>query len=81
MIETPHIADNNSIADYLIVLAMDLDEATEIAKKCPIVNGHNTSVEIREAATPQEIKKRTGALIDKIFRLRMFVRGSADQKF
>jgi len=52
VVETPHIADNNSIAGYIIVLAKNLDEATKIAKKCPILNGQNTSVEIRETATP-----------------------------
>lgn len=51
VIETPHISNNNSIAGYIIVLAQNLDEATEIAKKCPILNGQNTSVEIRETAT------------------------------
>jgi hypothetical protein len=52
VIETPHISDNNSVAGYIIVLAKNLDEATKIAKKCPILNGQNTSVEIRETATP-----------------------------
>lgn len=52
VIESPHIADNNSIAGYIIVLAENLEEATKIAKKCPILNGQNTSVEIRETATP-----------------------------
>jgi len=35
-------------------LAESLDEATGIAEKCPILNGQNTSVEIREVATPGE---------------------------
>ncbi|MBI5372422.1 MAG: transcription initiation protein [Sphingobacteriales bacterium] len=52
VIETPHVADNNSVAGYIIVLAKNIDEATKIAKKCPILNGRNTSVEIRETATP-----------------------------
>lgn len=52
LIETPHIADNNSVAGYIIVLAGSLDKATKIAKQCPILNGKNTSVEIRETATP-----------------------------
>lgn len=51
VVETPHIADNNSIAGYIIVLAKNIDEATKVAKKCPILNGQNTSVEIRETAT------------------------------
>ena len=52
VIESPYIADNNSIAGYIIILAQNLDEATRIAEKCPILNGQNTSVEIRETATP-----------------------------
>ncbi len=51
VVETPHISDNNSVAGYIIVLAKNLDETTKIAKKCPILNGQNTSVEIREIAT------------------------------
>jgi hypothetical protein len=52
VVETPHIADNYSVAGYIIVLADNLEEATKIAKKCPILSGQNTSVEIRETATP-----------------------------
>lgn len=49
-IETPYIAEKISVAGYILVLAKNLDEATTIAKKCPILNGPNTSVEIRETA-------------------------------
>lgn len=52
--ETPYIADNNSVAGYIIIFADDLNEATKIAEKCPILNGQNTSVEIREIAIPGE---------------------------
>ncbi len=52
VVEMPHVADNNSIAGYIIILAEDLEEATKIAKKCPILDGQNTSVEIRETAMP-----------------------------
>lgn len=52
VVETPYIADNISIAGYIIVLAKNIDEATKIAQKCPILNGQNTSVEIRETAKP-----------------------------
>ena len=51
-IETPYIAENNSVAGYIIIFAENLEEATKIAAKCPILNGQNTSVEIRETATP-----------------------------
>ena len=50
--ETPYISESNSVAGYIIVLAKNIDEATKIAKKCPILSGQNTSVEIRETATP-----------------------------
>ncbi|HRZ97073.1 MAG TPA: hypothetical protein P5084_05915 [Paludibacter sp.] len=52
IIESPYISDNNSIAGYIIILANSLDDATKVAIKCPILNGPNTSIEIREAATP-----------------------------
>jgi len=52
VVEAPYIADNNSVAGYIIVFAKNLDEATKIAKKCPILNGQNTSVEIRKVGVP-----------------------------
>jgi hypothetical protein len=54
LIETPYIAEKNSVAGYIIILADNIEGATRIAKKCPILNGENTSVEIREVATPGE---------------------------
>jgi len=53
VIKTPYIADSNSVAGYIIILAKNLDDATKIAKNCPILNGQNTSVEIRETAMPE----------------------------
>jgi hypothetical protein len=50
--DTPHIADNNSVAGYIIILAENMEDATKIAKKCPILGGQNTTVEIRETGTP-----------------------------
>jgi hypothetical protein len=52
VIETPYVSDNNSVAGYIMILADNLDDATRIARKCPILHGQNTSVEIRETATP-----------------------------
>lgn len=52
VIESPHVAGGNSVAGYIVVTAKDFDEATKIAKKCPILKGNNTSVEIRETAMP-----------------------------
>lgn len=52
VIKTPHIADDNSVAGYIIILAKNIDGAAKIAKKCPILNGQNTSVEIRGIEAP-----------------------------
>lgn len=52
MVERPYTSENNSLAGYIIVRAKTLEEATKIASQCPILNGQNTSVEIRETAVP-----------------------------
>lgn len=54
IMDSPYIEDNISVAGYIIILAENLDSATIIAGKCPILNGENTSVEIREVAAPDE---------------------------
>lgn len=36
------------VGGYLIVSAKDLDEATEISKKCPIFEYNGSTIEIRE---------------------------------
>ncbi|MEO8720790.1 MAG: hypothetical protein ABI372_06765 [Ginsengibacter sp.] len=41
VIELPFIAENLSVAGYLIILARNIEEATNIAKKCPILIGQN----------------------------------------
>lgn len=51
VVDTPHISESKSVAGYIIIKADDLDQATIIAKKCPILNGQNTSVEIRETSS------------------------------
>ncbi|WP_144281992.1 YciI family protein [Chryseobacterium echinoideorum] len=52
IIEKPFTADDISVAGYIIILADSMEGATKIAQKCPILNGQNTSVEIRETAQP-----------------------------
>jgi hypothetical protein len=48
---TPYVANSESIAGYILILAKDLEAATLIAEKCPILNGGDqNSVEIREVA-------------------------------
>ncbi len=48
----PYHSDGVSVAGYIIIEAEDPDEAFTIAKKCPILNGESTSVEIRALAIP-----------------------------
>ena len=52
VIDGPYSINNESVAGYIIVLAKDIDEAVGIAKKCPILQGEGTSVEVRETANP-----------------------------
>ena len=49
-IDMPYVAENNSIVGYILILAENMDEATLIAQKCPILSGENTSVEIRQVS-------------------------------
>ena len=50
--EKPYSCENISLAGYILVNAASLNEATEMARSCPILNGHNTSVEVRETTKP-----------------------------
>ncbi len=50
--EGPYVSNNESVAGYIIVLAKDMNEATKLAKKCPILRGEGTSVEIRQVGNP-----------------------------
>lgn len=46
----PYVANTQSVAGYLIITAVDLNAALTIAQQCPILQGDNTSVEVREVA-------------------------------
>ena len=46
----PYVANKESIAGYIIVMAKDLNGAVSIAEKCPILQGEGTSVEVRAVA-------------------------------
>ena len=61
MIDEPYTANRESVAGYIIILAEDIDDAVQIAEKCPILQGEGTSVEVRETATPETMRaqKRT----------------------
>ena len=52
--DQPYSVNKESVAGYIIILAKDLDDATAMAIKCPILQGKGTSVEIRETAMPGE---------------------------
>ena len=54
--EKPYTANNESVSGYILILAKNMDDAVGIAKKCPILQGEGTSVEVRETATPGNIK-------------------------
>lgn len=47
----PYLQQDEGIAGYIVILAKDIDSATAIALKCPILNGEGV-VEVREAASP-----------------------------
>jgi len=48
--DKPYTVNHESVAGYIIVLAKDLDGATTLAEKCPILQGEGTSVEVRAVA-------------------------------
>ena len=64
MIEEPYTSNNESVSGYIIILAKNEKDALSIARKCPILSGEGTSVEVRETATPGNIQstKRTSKL-------------------
>ncbi|MDP4275967.1 MAG: YciI family protein [Bacteroidota bacterium] len=53
-LDGPYTKDNESVAGYIIIFAKNIKDAEKIAKRCPILNGDGTSVEIREIAKPGE---------------------------
>jgi len=59
--EEPYTSDNESVSGYIIILAENKDDAVSIARKCPILRGEGTSVEVRETETPGNIKSTKGA--------------------
>jgi hypothetical protein len=52
MVDGPYTVNRESVAGYIIILAKDIDDAVQIAEKCPILQGEGTSVEVRETETP-----------------------------
>lgn len=51
--QKPYASGKESVAGFLNIFAKDLDEATLLAKDCPILQGsESNSVEIREIGSP-----------------------------
>lgn len=50
----PYVANQESVAGYIIIYADDLADALKIAKKCPILMGEGTCVEVREVGSPRD---------------------------
>jgi hypothetical protein len=46
----PYETNKESVAGYIIIKAKNMNEAVEIAKECPILQGEGTSVEVRKMA-------------------------------
>ena len=46
----PYTADRQSVAGYIIIKALDMDDAISLAQQCPILMGQGNSVEVRETA-------------------------------
>jgi hypothetical protein len=54
MIKGPYSLNKESVAGYIIILANNTNDAVKLGKKCPILQGEGTSVEIREVSSPYE---------------------------
>jgi len=52
LVDEPYTQKKESVTGYIVIRAWDMDDAVRIAKKCPILDGEGTSVEVRETATP-----------------------------
>jgi hypothetical protein len=45
----PYVAGKESVAGYIIIKAVNFEEAVKFAKACPILLGKGTSIEVRKA--------------------------------
>jgi hypothetical protein len=52
----PYVHQGEGIAGYIVIFADEIEAATAIATRCPILNGDGV-VEVRESATPAEMKQ------------------------
>jgi hypothetical protein len=49
----PYTAHKESVAGYILIKAKDFNKAVSIAKRCPILQGKGTSVEVRKIDVPE----------------------------
>ena len=47
--DKPYALNKESVNRFIVISAANIEDAAEIAKDCPILNGKRTSVEVREA--------------------------------
>jgi len=45
-----YVVKKESVAGYVLIHAKNMTEAVKLGKKCPILDGKGTSVEVREVA-------------------------------
>lgn len=48
--EGPYTINTESVAGYIVIQAGSEDEALDVARQCPILNGEGTNVELRATA-------------------------------
>lgn len=45
--DNPYTVNKKSVNGFIVICAANIEDATEIAKDCPILNGKGTSEEVR----------------------------------
>jgi len=50
----PYAETKESIAGYIMIRAKDLEEAVDLARHCPILQGEGNTVEVRKVVTVHE---------------------------
>jgi hypothetical protein len=55
MTDGPYAETKESLAGYIMIRAKDLDDAVNIAQKCPILKGAGNSVEVRKVISVHNV--------------------------
>lgn len=50
MTDGPYMSGNEAVVGYILIKAKDMEDALGIARKCPMLDGEGTSVEVRETS-------------------------------